>query len=117
MKCETTVEEDCARLGTYQHWHLQCLQCSTCGKPSAPPVPKGNVSSKELSAEDKEGGTPKVSTESAASKRRSFCLRARLHRSRRTVRSPLRHIAWTTNIQGVSGDFRLCRGLSSTLSC
>ncbi|KAH8111025.1 RhoGAP-domain-containing protein [Phellopilus nigrolimitatus] len=62
VKCETTVEEDCARLGTYQRWHSQCLQCSTCGKPSAPPVPKETASSKELSAEDKEGGTPKVST-------------------------------------------------------
>lgn len=60
VKCETTVEEDCARLGTYQRWHSPCLQCATCGKASAPPVPK--ESTKDPNADDKETQPPKVST-------------------------------------------------------
>ncbi|KAI5121611.1 hypothetical protein M0805_001143 [Coniferiporia weirii] len=61
VKCETTVEEDCARLGTYQRWHSHCLQCSVCGKPSALPMPK-ETAQKESGADDKEVGPPKVST-------------------------------------------------------
>ena len=60
VKCETTVEEDCARLGTYQRWHSQCLQCATCGKASAPPVPKEPP--KDPSSDEKEAAPPKVST-------------------------------------------------------
>ncbi|KAI0255980.1 hypothetical protein BJV78DRAFT_1118912 [Lactifluus subvellereus] len=37
VKCNLTVEEDCVRLGTYQRWHSQCVQCKTCGKVAAPP--------------------------------------------------------------------------------
>jgi hypothetical protein len=40
VKCNQTVEEDCARLGTYQRWHSHCLQCATCGKIAAVPLPK-----------------------------------------------------------------------------
>lgn len=40
VKCSLTVEEDCVRLGTYQRWHSHCLQCATCGKAAAVPVPK-----------------------------------------------------------------------------
>jgi len=31
VKCSQTVEEDCVRLGTYQRWHSNCVQCVTCG--------------------------------------------------------------------------------------
>ncbi|KAL5513234.1 RGA1 [Sanghuangporus vaninii] len=60
IKCETTVEEDCVRLGTYQRWHSQCLQCTTCGKVSAPPFPKEPP--KEPGSDEKEVTPPKVST-------------------------------------------------------
>ncbi|OCB86376.1 RhoGAP-domain-containing protein [Sanghuangporus baumii] len=60
IKCETTVEEDCVRLGTYQRWHSQCLQCATCGKVSAPPFPKEPP--KEPGSDEKEATPPKVST-------------------------------------------------------
>lgn len=62
VKCQTTVEEDCARLGTYQRWHSHCLQCVTCGKVSAPPVPKEIPPQKEGGTEDKENSQPKIST-------------------------------------------------------
>lgn len=45
IKCNLTVEEDCVRLGTYQRWHSQCVQCQVCGKVAAAPIP----------AKDKEG--------------------------------------------------------------
>jgi hypothetical protein len=48
VKCSLTVEEDCVRLGTYQRWHSQCVQCKTCGKVAAPPP------SPEDKAKDKE---------------------------------------------------------------
>jgi hypothetical protein len=60
VKCGSTVEEDCARLGTYQRWHSHCLACSACGKPSAPPTPKEPP--KDPNADDKEAPQPKVST-------------------------------------------------------
>lgn len=63
VKCNLTVEEDCLRLGTYQRWHSQCLQCQTCGKAAAVPVVKDLSPPK--SAEDKEKGDkdgPKLST-------------------------------------------------------
>ncbi|KAF8661306.1 hypothetical protein AX16_001404 [Volvariella volvacea WC 439] len=40
VRCNQTVEEDCVRLGTYQRWHSQCLQCAVCGKVAAVPGPK-----------------------------------------------------------------------------
>ncbi|KNZ74640.1 Rho-type GTPase-activating protein 1 [Termitomyces sp. J132] len=30
IKCNLTVEEDCVRLGTYQRWHSNCVQCIKC---------------------------------------------------------------------------------------
>ncbi|EJD07623.1 RhoGAP-domain-containing protein [Fomitiporia mediterranea MF3/22] len=59
-KCDVTVEEDCARLGTYQRWHSHCLQCSVCGKASAPPIPKETP--RDPGSDDKEAPPPKVST-------------------------------------------------------
>jgi hypothetical protein len=51
-KCAITVEEDCIRLGTYQRWHVHCVQCSTCGKAAEAPIPpKVNTEDKE----DREG--------------------------------------------------------------
>lgn len=52
VKCNKTVEEDCVRLGTYQRWHSQCVQCATCGKVAALPVPKEQPSKNE---DDKDG--------------------------------------------------------------
>ncbi|TFK26181.1 hypothetical protein FA15DRAFT_667679 [Coprinopsis marcescibilis] len=40
VKCNQTVEEDCVRLGTYQRWHSNCIQCAQCGKVATVPVPK-----------------------------------------------------------------------------
>ncbi|KAH7914849.1 hypothetical protein BJ138DRAFT_1123196 [Hygrophoropsis aurantiaca] len=68
VKCTQAVEEDCVRLGTYQRWHSHCLQCNTCGKAAAVPVPKDPAPPKIADAEkekDKEKGekdAPKVST-------------------------------------------------------
>ncbi|THH30725.1 hypothetical protein EUX98_g3482 [Antrodiella citrinella] len=39
-KCKGTVEEDCVRLGTFQRWHSACVQCASCGKVAAVPLPK-----------------------------------------------------------------------------
>lgn len=52
VKCTQAVEEDCVRLGTYQRWHSHCLQCSSCGKAAAVPLPKDPAPPK--AAEDKE---------------------------------------------------------------
>ncbi|KAG1746642.1 uncharacterized protein EDB91DRAFT_1236079 [Suillus paluster] len=52
VKCTQAVEEDCVRLGTYQRWHSQCLQCARCDKVAAAPVPKDPTPPR--SAEDKE---------------------------------------------------------------
>lgn len=63
VKCNLTVEEDCVRLGTYQRWHSQCVQCKTCGKVAAVPAAKDITPSKiqeEKSKDDKDG--PKLST-------------------------------------------------------
>ncbi|KAG2011466.1 rho GTPase activator [Coprinopsis cinerea AmutBmut pab1-1] len=58
VKCNQTVEEDCVRLGTYQRWHSNCVQCAQCGKVAAVPVPKEiqapNPSSSK-SGDEKEG--------------------------------------------------------------
>lgn len=40
VKCNLTIEEDCVRLGTYQRWHLHCIQCKICGKVAAVPAVK-----------------------------------------------------------------------------
>ena len=65
-KCKGTVEEDCVRLGTFQRWHSTCIQCVTCGKVAAVPVPKELTPPKSSDGpEDKEkekDGPPKVSS-------------------------------------------------------
>ncbi|EIW79260.1 RhoGAP-domain-containing protein [Coniophora puteana RWD-64-598 SS2] len=64
IKCTQAVEEDCARLGTYQRWHSHCLQCSACGKPAAvkePPPPKLTPEEKEKMKEQGES-VPKPSS-------------------------------------------------------
>lgn len=70
VKCNQTVEEDCARLGTYQRWHSNCIQCVTCGKVAAVPLPKDMVSprpdDKDKDKErdkEKEGSSSKPSTQ------------------------------------------------------
>ncbi|KAH0582860.1 hypothetical protein H2248_010764 [Termitomyces sp. 'cryptogamus'] len=63
IKCNLTVEEDCVRLGTYQRWHSNCVQCIKCGKVAAVPVPPKEPTPK--TGEDKDGSkdqTPKPST-------------------------------------------------------
>jgi hypothetical protein len=77
VRCAQTVEEDCARLGTYQRWHSPCLQCNVCGKAAAPPpIPKEEKEKKsaekdkvekwgeKVGEKDKveKGDTPKVSS-------------------------------------------------------
>ena len=52
IKCNSTVEEDCVRLGTYQRWHSHCIECAQCGKVAAVPVVKEPISK---TGEDKEG--------------------------------------------------------------
>ena len=57
VRCLTTVEEDCARYGTYHRWHSNCLQCSTCGVAAGPPVVKEQpvpTSVKSPGGDDKE---------------------------------------------------------------
>ncbi|KZT59475.1 RhoGAP-domain-containing protein [Calocera cornea HHB12733] len=57
IECNQTVEEDCARLGTYTRWHSQCLKCERCGRTALAP------SKKELAAaSSEEGAPPKIST-------------------------------------------------------
>lgn len=60
VKCATTVEEDCVRLGTYQRWHSHCIQCQTCGKAAAPPVVKEVTPAKTPGTEEKEKEVAKV---------------------------------------------------------
>ncbi|KAK0218102.1 LIM domain-containing protein [Armillaria fumosa] len=63
VKCSQTVEEDCVRLGTYQRWHSQCVQCAKCGRVAAVPVLKersNTVDEKQL--ESAKEGQPKLST-------------------------------------------------------
>lgn len=66
VKCNLTVEEDCVRLGTYQRWHSQCVQCAHCGKVAAVPVPKELMPKNADDKESKDVATrdqaPKLST-------------------------------------------------------
>jgi len=63
VKCSLTVEEDCVRLGTYQRWHSQCIQCKTCGKVAAVPAAKELTLPKNLDDKDKgDKDGPKLST-------------------------------------------------------
>lgn len=61
LKCNTTVEEDCVRLGTYQRWHSHCIQCKTCNKVAAVPLPPMPVS-KDDEKTEKDKEAPKLST-------------------------------------------------------
>ena len=54
VKCNQTIEEDCVLLGTYQRWHSNCIQCTTCGKVAAVPLPKVTTSPRS-DEEDKDG--------------------------------------------------------------
>jgi len=47
VKCNTTIESNCVRLGTYTRWHLHCLSCDVCGVAAAPKP--------ESKSKDKEG--------------------------------------------------------------
>ncbi|KAG8821185.1 hypothetical protein FRC19_008185 [Serendipita sp. 401] len=38
-KCNSTIESNCVRLGTYIRWHLQCLTCDVCGKAAGSTTP------------------------------------------------------------------------------
>ena len=60
VKCTLVVEEDCVRLGTYQRWHSQCLQCNNCGKVAAAALPKDPTppNAAEGKDEDKIDGDP-----------------------------------------------------------
>ncbi|KAA1468848.1 RhoGAP-domain-containing protein [Dentipellis sp. KUC8613] len=64
VKCNQTVEEDCVRLGTYQRWHSHCIQCKTCGKAAAAPVPQEPPRSTEEQdrARGDDGTPPKITT-------------------------------------------------------
>jgi len=35
IKCNSHIEADCVRLGTYERWHSSCVQCQVCGKVAA----------------------------------------------------------------------------------
>lgn len=66
VRCLTTVEEDCARYGTYHRWHSHCLQCSACGVASGPPLVKEqstptSVKAPGSASDDKEAPVAKVS--------------------------------------------------------
>lgn len=68
VKCNQTVEEDCVRLGTYQRWHSNCIQCGTCGKVASVLLPKDTASPKpddkdKEREKDKEGSSSKPSTQ------------------------------------------------------
>jgi hypothetical protein len=64
VKCSLTVEEDCVRLGTYQRWHSQCIQCKSCGKVAAPPAATAEDKAKEKEKEKAEDGSqaPRITT-------------------------------------------------------
>jgi hypothetical protein len=66
VKCNQTVEEDCVRLGTYQRWHSNCIQCATCTKVAAVLLPKDTASPRPDDKDkdkDKEGSSSKPSTQ------------------------------------------------------
>ncbi|CAL1714706.1 unnamed protein product [Somion occarium] len=65
-KCKGTVEEDCVRLGTFQRWHSHCIQCATCGKPAAVPVPKEPAAQKSIEGGDKGDDKDKEKSEGGA---------------------------------------------------
>ncbi|TCD60650.1 hypothetical protein EIP91_009737 [Steccherinum ochraceum] len=58
-KCRGTVEEDCVRLGTFQRWHSTCVQCATCGRVAAVPLPKEITQKFEEKEKEKADGEGK----------------------------------------------------------
>ena len=64
VKCNQTVEGDCVRLGTYQRWHPNCIQCVTCGKVATVPLPKDIALPKPGDRDkDEEASTSEPSTQ------------------------------------------------------
>ncbi|KAH6916254.1 LIM domain-containing protein [Coprinopsis sp. MPI-PUGE-AT-0042] len=73
VKCNQTVEEDCVRLGTYQRWHSNCVQCAQCGKVAAVPLPKEIQASNAAgskSGDERDGSQPQSSSSKPSSQRR-----------------------------------------------
>lgn len=75
VKCNQTVEEDCVRLGTYQRWHSNCVQCAQCGKVAAVPLPKelqasNAAGSKSGDERDGSNSQPQSSSSKPSSQRR-----------------------------------------------
>ncbi|KAI0057251.1 RhoGAP-domain-containing protein [Artomyces pyxidatus] len=62
VKCNLTVEEDCVRLGTYQRWHSHCIQCGSCGKAAAAPLPQEPKAIEDKEKSKTEDGLPKITT-------------------------------------------------------
>lgn len=59
VKCNTAIENNCVRLGTYTRWHLHCLSCDICGVTAAPkPESRGKDKEREskLSVKSASGG-------------------------------------------------------------
>lgn len=65
VKCNQTVEEDCVRLGTYQRWHSNCIQCTVCGKVALIPMLKDQSSKSGDEKDTKENVTPPAKPSSA----------------------------------------------------
>ena len=55
VRCGLTVEEDCVRLGTYQRWHSQCVQCAHCGKTATVPAPQASGQTPQQQAHGRKG--------------------------------------------------------------
>lgn len=65
VKCNQTVEEDCVRLGTYQRWHSNCIQCTACGKVALVPMPKEQSSKSGDEKDPKENANAPAKPSSA----------------------------------------------------
>jgi hypothetical protein len=65
VKCDKTVEEDCVRLGTYQRWHSNCLQCAVCGKTALVATPKEQSSKSGDERDLKDGSNQPVKPSTA----------------------------------------------------
>ncbi|KAF9269024.1 RhoGAP-domain-containing protein [Marasmius fiardii PR-910] len=66
IKCNMTVEEDCVRLGTYQRWHSQCVQCQVCGKVAAAPIPPKEKEGSSSAASGQDGTSNSQATSNTA---------------------------------------------------
>lgn len=65
VKCGQTVEEDCVRLGTYQRWHSNCIQCVVCGKVALVPTSKEQSSKSGDERDPKEAANQSVKPSTA----------------------------------------------------